>query len=85
LIVFFLVRQPVDILSIGGIVAAIHTPVIGFLTLYLNKKKLPKDLQPGWLAIGGMVASGGLFSIFAILYLLNLFGIQLLQSEGSGG
>jgi Mn2+/Fe2+ NRAMP family transporter len=78
----FLVRQPVDILSVAGIVTVIHTPVIVFLTLYLNKKKLPKALQPGWLATGGMVASGGFFTIFAILYLLNLLGIQLLRSGG---
>ncbi len=38
LIVFFLVRNPVDILEVGGIVAAVHTPVVVALTLYLNKQ-----------------------------------------------
>lgn len=78
LIVFFWVRNPVSILEVGGIVAAVHTPVVVGLTLYLNKTKLPKDLQPGWLATPVMVLSGLFFTVVAVLYfMIELFGIQL--------
>jgi Mn2+/Fe2+ NRAMP family transporter len=46
LIVFFLVRNPVDILTVAGTVAAVHTPVVVFLTLYLNMKRIAKPLRP---------------------------------------
>uniref|UniRef100_A0ACD5H254 Divalent metal cation transporter n=1 Tax=Desertifilum tharense IPPAS B-1220 TaxID=1781255 RepID=A0ACD5H254_9CYAN len=61
LIVFFLVRDPVDILEVGGIVAAAHQPVVAFLTLYLNQTKLPEELKPGWLSSTIMVLSGTIF------------------------
>lgn len=77
LIVFFWLRDPVDILEIGGIVAAVHTPVIVGLTLYLNKTKLPADLQPGLLAAGAMVLSGLFFTVVAVLYfMIELFGMD---------
>ncbi|WP_035991584.1 Nramp family divalent metal transporter [Leptolyngbya sp. KIOST-1] len=78
LVVFFVVRDPVDILEVGGIVAAIHTPVIVGLTLYLNKTKLPEDLQPGWLATPIMVLSGLFFTAVAVLYfMIERFGMDL--------
>lgn len=72
LVVFWLVRDPVAILSIGGIIAAAHTPVIVFLTQYLNKTRLPREMQPGWLMSAAMIASGLFFLVFAVLYLLDL-------------
>ncbi|PSB17298.1 divalent metal cation transporter [filamentous cyanobacterium CCP2] len=78
LLIFFLVRDPVDILEVGGIVAAVHTPVVVGLTLYLNKTKLPKSLQPGWFAFSVMVLSGIFFTVVAILYfMIELFGMEL--------
>ncbi|PSN14954.1 divalent metal cation transporter [filamentous cyanobacterium CCT1] len=78
LVVFFWVRDPVNILEVGGIVAAVHTPVIVCLTLYLNKTKLPQDLQPGWLAAPAMVLSGLVFTVVAVLYfMIELFGMEL--------
>lgn len=78
LVVFFWVRDPVNILEVGGIVAAVHTPVIVGLTLYLNKTKLPQDLQPGWLAAPAMVLSGLFFTVVAVLYfMIELFGMEL--------
>ncbi|MDM9379763.1 Nramp family divalent metal transporter [Chlorogloeopsis sp. ULAP01] len=76
LIVFFLVREPVDILSVGGVVTTVHTPVIVFLTLYLNRTQLPEQLQPGWFSLTFMVLSGLFFTGFAILYFLDLFGME---------
>jgi Mn2+/Fe2+ NRAMP family transporter len=78
LLIFFLVRDPVDILEVGGIVAAVHTPAVVGLTLYLNKTKLPKALQPGWFAFSVMVLSGLFFTVVAILYfMIELFGMEL--------
>lgn len=72
LIVFFLVRNPVDILSIAGTVAAVHTPVVVFLTLYLNLKRLPKALKPGAFSITCMVLSGLFFTVFAAYHFATL-------------
>ncbi|MBE9170607.1 Nramp family divalent metal transporter [Pleurocapsales cyanobacterium LEGE 06147] len=78
LLVFFLVREPVDILEVGGIVAAAHQPVVAFLTLYLNKTKLPEELQPGWMAFTVMLLSGLFFTVVAVLYFtIELFGFEL--------
>jgi Mn2+/Fe2+ NRAMP family transporter len=78
LLIFFLVRDPVEILEVGGIVAAVHTPVVVGLTLYLNKTRLPKALQPGWFAFSVMVLSGIFFTVVAILYfMIELFGMEL--------
>ena len=68
LIVFLLVRKPVDILSIAGTVAAVHTPVVVFLTLYLNMKRLPSALRPGLFSISCMVLSGLFFTAFAVYH-----------------
>ncbi|MCD8489363.1 MAG: Nramp family divalent metal transporter [Desertifilum sp.] len=77
LIVFFLVRDPVDILEVGGIVAAAHQPVVAFLTLYLNQTKLPEELKPGWFSSTLMVLSGLFFTIVAVLYFaIEFFGFE---------
>lgn len=77
LVVFFLVRDPVDILEVGGIVAAVHTPVVVGLTLYLNKTKLPREFQPQWMATPAMVLSGLFFTAVAILYfMIDFFGFE---------
>lgn len=76
--VFWMLRRPVDILSVGGIVAAIHTPVVVYLTLYLNLTRLPRPLRPGRFIIGVMVFSGLFYGGFGVLHLLNLMGVRLL-------
>jgi Mn2+/Fe2+ NRAMP family transporter len=77
IIVFFLVRDPVEILEVGGIIAAAHQLVVVGLTLYLNKTKLPEELQPGWLAFPVMILSGLFFTAVAILYfMIELFGFE---------
>lgn len=66
-----------DILSVAGVVAAAHTPVVVYLTLYLNRTRLPKGLRPGWFATSWMVFAGLFYGGFALLHLLDLVGIQL--------
>ncbi|MFY1631725.1 hypothetical protein ACN27F_00365 [Solwaraspora sp. WMMB335] len=46
LVLFLLVRDPVDILSVGGIVAAAHTPVVVGLTLYVNRRHRGSNASP---------------------------------------
>lgn len=72
LVIFFIVRDPVAILSIAGTVAAVHTPVVVLLTLYLNMKRLPTSLRPGAFSIIGMVLSGLFFTAFAIYHFATL-------------
>lgn len=76
--VLAVVRNPVDILSVGGIVAAVHTPVVVALTLLLNRRHLPPEVRPGWLTTAGMVLAGLWYGGFAVIYLLSLVGIRLL-------
>ncbi|MDD5703029.1 MAG: Nramp family divalent metal transporter [Dehalococcoidales bacterium] len=77
IIVFFVLRDPVDILSIGGIIAASHTPVVIGLTLYLNSTSLPEGLRPGKLSLGIMVFAAMFYVAFATVFYLELFGITL--------
>lgn len=72
LIVFFLVKKPVDILSIAGTVAAAHTPVVVFLTLYLNRKHLPSPLRPGTFTLVSMWLSGIAYGAFAVYHFTTM-------------
>lgn len=69
---FFLVRDPVKILSVAGIVAAAHTPVVVFLTLYLNKRSLPSPLRAGSTITLSSVLAGLFFLFFALFHFYQL-------------
>jgi Mn2+/Fe2+ NRAMP family transporter len=72
IVVFLLLRDPVNILSIGGIISAAHMPVVVFLTLYLNQVRLPKEFRPGtwWSSI--MILVGLYYAFFAGFYFHDL-------------
>lgn len=72
IITFFAVKDPVEILLIAGTVAAVHTPVVVFLTLYLNRSRLPKPVKPGWLVTVLMWLSGFAYGGFAIYHFTTL-------------
>lgn len=78
LLAFLMVRDPVTLLSIGGIIATAHTPFVVGLTLYLNLSRLPRAHRPGVLTIAGMLCAGLFYGGFAALYFLDLAGIRLL-------
>jgi len=78
LVVFWAVRDPVAILSIGGIVTAALTPLLVGLTLYLNHRRLPVGLRPGWAITALMVFAALFFAAFAVLYFSELLGVPLL-------
>ncbi|MCW4385605.1 Nramp family divalent metal transporter [Salinibacterium sp. SYSU T00001] len=72
-IVVVIVRDPVAIMSVSGIIATLHTPLIVFATLAVNRR-LPEGVRPG-LTFTGLLAVAGLFySVFAVLYFANLLG-----------
>ena len=72
LVVFFAVKNPVDILSVAGTVAAVHTPVVVFLTLYLNRKRLPAPVRPGHFITVAMWLSGIAYGAFAVFHFATL-------------
>lgn len=72
LIAFFLVRDPVEILSIAGTVAAVHTPVVVFLTLHLNRRRLPDPVRPGKFITVAMWLAGFAYGAFAVYHFTTL-------------
>ena len=72
LLVFFLLRDPVRILSIGGIISAAHMPVVVLLTLHVNRRHLPEPLRPGFIWSAIMILVGLYYAIFAGFYFYGL-------------
>jgi manganese transport protein len=57
-IYFMFVKEPVLMVKIGGVAQATMLPVIGFVTLYLRYRHLPKMLVPkGWLTLALWVSA----------------------------
>ncbi len=57
-IYYFLLPEPVMLVTIGGISQALMLPIIGFSVLYLRYVHLPKSLVPkGWITFALWVAS----------------------------
>ncbi|ACK72305.1 hypothetical protein PCC7424_3929 [Gloeothece citriformis PCC 7424] len=48
------------------------TPIVVFLTLYLNRVQLPNSVQPGRFSFISMILSGLFFTGFGVLYFFNL-------------
>lgn len=72
LLVFILLRDPVHILSLGGIITAAHMPVVVLLTLHVNRRQLPESFRPGTIWSGIMILVGLYYSIFAAFYFYGL-------------
>ena len=72
-VLFLIMRDPVLILSAGGIITAIHMPFVVFLTLYLNRRCLAKEHRPGIFWSFVMVFVGLYYSFFAGFYFYDLF------------
>ena len=79
IILLYFYNHPLQILSISGIIGAAITPIFTFLTLWLNRTRLPEALRPNWLSLVGTVAAGLFFTVIIVLYLLHLVGINFLQ------
>jgi hypothetical protein len=76
---YLLIGNPVQLLKISGAIEAAHIPIVAGVTLYLNRKKLPVDLQPSPLVFGITLLAAVFFAAFAGLYLLELMGIVSLE------
>ena len=57
-IYYFLLPEPVTLVTIGGIAQTLMLPILGFSTLYLRYFRLPESLAPkGWISLALWVAS----------------------------
>ena len=70
--VFLVMRNPVDILSVAGIITAAHLPIVVTLTLYLNLTSLPRRLGPGAFIIGATIVAILFYSFFSIFFFHDL-------------
>ncbi len=71
LIVFFIVKNPVDILSVAGTIAAVHTPVVVYLTSHLNRTRLPERVRPGAFFTVAMWLAGIAYGAFAVFLFVS--------------
>jgi len=72
--ILLVASDPVRVMSLSGIIAAMHTPFIVLLALWVNRRQLPLGLRPGLASTIAMTVAGLFYLIFAVLYLLDLFG-----------
>jgi Mn2+/Fe2+ NRAMP family transporter len=75
IILYLVQREPVGLLKLAGAVEAAHIPVLAGLTLYLNLKKLPKELKPSTGVVIATSFAGFFFAAFAVVYILQVTGI----------
>lgn len=73
-IVIAVVRDPVAIMSVSGIVATLHTPFIVFGTLAVNRR-LPPVGRPSRTMQLLLGASGVFYTCFAVAYFADLLGL----------
>lgn len=59
-IILMLFSDPVQVMSVSGIIAAAHTPFIALTALYVNRSRLPSSLRPG-IAATVIMGLAGLF------------------------
>jgi len=75
IIVYLLAGEPVVLLKIAGVIEACHIPVVAGFIVYLNYKKLPVGLKPSVFSLIATTIAGLTFTIFAVVYILQLIGI----------
>ncbi|MBW6392107.1 Nramp family divalent metal transporter [Billgrantia antri] len=75
LLILLAFSDPVQVMSVSGIIAAAHTPFIALAALYVNRTRLPTALRPGLTATVTMTLAGLFYLGFAVLYLLNMAGL----------
>jgi Mn2+/Fe2+ NRAMP family transporter len=73
--IYLTAGEPVGLLKLAGVIEAAHIPVVTALILYLNKKSLPKGLQPSKLSFALTAVAGFFFAAFAVVYVLQLSGV----------
>lgn len=71
-VIILLFKDPVAVMSASGIIAALHTPFIALVALYVNRTCLPSELRPGLFITISMAAAGLFYLGFASVYLWDL-------------
>lgn len=71
-VILLLFRDPVQVMSASGIIAAGHTPFIVLAALFVNRTRLPRSVRPGLFITLATAAAGIFYCGFAVLYLLDL-------------
>jgi Mn2+/Fe2+ NRAMP family transporter len=74
-IVYLFAGEPVGLLKLAGVIEACHIPVVAAFIIYLNSKKLPAGLKPSLFSLVATIIAGLTFTVFAVVYLLQLSGI----------
>ena len=74
---YFFVGEPVVMVKLGGTAEAALLPVVGFSTIYLRYKHLPKPIIPkGWLTFGLWVTSAVIAFMMAYSIIVSLPSIE---------
>jgi len=71
-VIIVVFKDPVKVMSVSGIIAAIHTPFLVGLALLVNRIYLPRGIRPGWFCSTMMALAGLFYLAFAVLYFANL-------------
>ncbi|NJO68214.1 MAG: Nramp family divalent metal transporter [Bacteroidetes bacterium] len=72
IIVYLIAGEPVKLLKLAGVIEASHIPVVTGLILYLNHKTLPLKFQPSKMVFWITVLAGIFFTLFAVVYFVQL-------------
>jgi Mn2+/Fe2+ NRAMP family transporter len=72
---YLFIGNPVQLLKVAGAIEAAHIPIVTGLVLYLNKRSLPKELQPSTVVFLITMVAGLFFAVFAVLYILQIAGV----------
>lgn len=67
---YLLIGEPVTLLQVAGAIEAAHIPIVAGLTLYLNRRELPRSLRPGPVALAGTTVAVLFFTVFTVFYLV---------------
>jgi len=71
LAIILVFEDPVEIMSVSGIIAAAHTPFIAGVTLLVNRSQLPEGLAPGRISTLCMLLAACVYGVFALGYFWN--------------
>lgn len=74
LVVFYIFRDPVKIMSASGVVAAAHTPFIAVLIAVINRTRLSASMRPGRLTTTAVTVAALFYLVFAVLQLMTMVG-----------
>ena len=73
---FFLVQEPVVMVKIAGLTEAAMLPVVGFATIYLRYRHLPKSIAPrGWITLALWLTTFIMLVMTGVSVADRLFGL----------